>query len=175
MVDADLREPQADLGPFSGQGARVRPWAHTVDALRRSQKFTLCTVRADGRPHATPLLAIWTAEGMCFTTGANEQKAKNLANNPACLLTTGTPNLVGVDYVIEGTATHVPDPDRLGALASALEQAFGWHLTSDEGTWHAMPELIRSGDTRTFLVRPRIVFAFENGEPFGETRYHFTS
>ena len=174
MTDFESIEPRADLGPFSGTEANVRPWAYTVDALRRSQKFTLCTVRADGRPHATPLLAIWVAGGMCFNTGAAEQKAKNLAGNPACIFTTGTPNLVGEDYVIEGIASVVTDPVRLDALASAFEQAYGWHVTSEDGTWHAMPDSIRSGDTQTYFVRPRIVFAFGNGEPFSETRYHFS-
>jgi Pyridoxamine 5'-phosphate oxidase len=70
--------PRTDLGPFSGPEANARPWAHTVDAIRRKQKFTLCTVRADGRPHTTPLLAVWAMDGMTFTTGENEQKAKNL-------------------------------------------------------------------------------------------------
>lgn len=173
MTDTELPEPRTDLGPFSGPDATARPWTHTVDALRRTQKFTLCTVRADGRPHATPLLAIWTANGLCFTTGADEQKAKNLGRNPACLLTTGTPNLVGEDYVVEGTATLVTEPGRLDTLASAFESAYGWHLTSEDGTWHAMPGSIRSGRTQTYVVRPRIVFAFGNGEPFSETRYHF--
>ena len=68
----------------------------------------------------------------------------------------------------------VTDPVRLDALASAFEQAYGWHVTSEDGTWHAMPALIRSGDTQTYFVRPRIVFSFGNGEPFSETRYHFS-
>jgi len=57
---------------------------------------------------------------MCFNTGANEQKAKDLAENPACILTTGTPNLVGEDYVIEGTASLVTDPVRLRSCGLAL-------------------------------------------------------
>ena len=77
--------PRTDLGPFSGPEANARPWAHTVDAIRRLQKFTLCTVRADGRPHATPLLAVWAMDGTTFTTGENEQKAKNLGPQPEVL------------------------------------------------------------------------------------------
>jgi nitroimidazol reductase NimA-like FMN-containing flavoprotein (pyridoxamine 5'-phosphate oxidase superfamily) len=90
--------PRTDLGPFSGDEAKARPWAHTVDAIRRLQKFTLCTVRADGRPHATPLLAVWAMDGMAFATGKDEQKAKNLTRNPKCILTAGTNTLTGDDH-----------------------------------------------------------------------------
>jgi hypothetical protein len=64
-------------------------------ALRRIQKFQLCTVRRDGRPHVTPLLAIWALGAMWFTTGDNEQKAKNLSANQHCALTAGTDTLTG--------------------------------------------------------------------------------
>lgn len=166
--------PTTDLGPFSGPDATARPWAHTEDALRRAQKFTLVTVRADGRPHAVPLLAIWALDGMCFCTGHTEQKVKNLAANPRCILTTGSEGLSGVDYVIEGTAEHVTDPERLDAIATAFEQAYGWHLTRADGTWHGMGEKIRAGgDVPAYFVRPSSIFAYGNGEPFGQTRYRF--
>ena len=157
-------EPSIELGPFSGHGATARPWAHTVDALRRSQKFTLVTVRADGRPHATQLLAIWTstpaAEGMAFCTGAQEQKFRNLAANPHCILR-------------EGTASVLSDAGALDAVATAFEQAYGWHLTRPDGTWHRMGAAMRSGDVLTYTVRPTTVFAYGNGEPFSQTRYRF--
>jgi general stress protein 26 len=172
VTDVPL-DPRTDLGPFSGPNATARPWSYTADALRRSQKFTLCTVRADGRPHATPLLAVWAMDGMCFSTGDNEQKAKNLTANPKCILTTGTDTLTGFDYVIEGTAFLVTEPDRLDSLATAFEQAYGWHLTREDGTWHGMADMMRSGGVNTYFVHPTIVFAFGNGEPFSETRYHF--
>jgi hypothetical protein len=165
--------PRTDLGPFSGGEATVRPWAHTVDSIRRLQKFTLCTVRADGRPHATPLLAVWVLDGMTFTTGENEQKAKNLELNPKCLLTAGTNTLTGDDYVIEGTASLVSDPERLETIATAFEQTYGWHLTREDGTWNGMADRMRSGETDTYFVQPSIIFVFGNGEPFAQTRYHF--
>jgi len=174
MLRAMRVEPRTDLGPFSGTDATARPWAYTVDALRRLQKFTLCTVRADGRPHATPLLAVWAMDGMCFGTGDNEQKSKNLAGNPKCILTTGTDTLTGLDYVIEGTAFLVTDSQRRDSIATAFEPAYGWHLTREDGTWHGMADQMRSGGVNVYFVQPTIVFAFGNGEPFSQTRYHFT-
>lgn len=87
--------PQTTLGPFSSPGAGPTPWEATEWALRRIQKFQLCTVRRDGRPHVTLLLAIWALGAMWFTTGDKEQKAKNLSANQHCVLTTGTNTLTG--------------------------------------------------------------------------------
>lgn len=168
-----MTSPRTDLGPFSGPEATPRPWALTLDALRRLQKFVLCTVREDGRPHAMPLLAVWVMDGMAFATGPDEQKVRNLDRNPACILTAGTPTLTGDDYVIEGTASLVPEPDRRDDVATAFEQAYGWHLTREDGTWHGMGEAMRAGEVNTYLVRPSIIFAVGNGEPFAQTRYHF--
>lgn len=51
--------PETILGAFSTPNATATPWEATEWALRRIQKYQLCTVRRDGRPHVTPLLAIW--------------------------------------------------------------------------------------------------------------------
>jgi hypothetical protein len=53
----DSTAPQTSLGPFSSPGTSPTPWEATEWALRRIQKFQLCTVRRDGRPHVKPLLA----------------------------------------------------------------------------------------------------------------------
>ncbi|NBE99588.1 beta-lactamase family protein [Nonomuraea sp. KC401] len=71
-------------------GRPPTPWEATERALRRIQKFQLCTVRRDGRTHVTPLPAIGAPGAMWFTTGDNEQQAMNLGANPHCAPTTGT-------------------------------------------------------------------------------------
>jgi hypothetical protein len=52
------------------------------------------TVRPDGRPHVTPLIAVWHAGALWFATGPEERKARNLAENPSCVLTPGRSDLV---------------------------------------------------------------------------------
>jgi hypothetical protein len=79
----------------------------------------------------------------------------------------------GDDYVIEGTASLVTDPERLETFATAFEEAYGWHLTRKDGTWYGLSNQMRSGATHTYFVQPTIILAFGNGEPFSETRYHF--
>jgi general stress protein 26 len=174
-IEKDPVQPDTTLGPFSASGATETPWKMTVEALRRTQKFSLSTVRTDGRPHVTPLLAIWAYGAMWFATGAAEQKAKNLTANPNCILTTGTNTLTGMDYVIEGTAALVTDPDDRKAVAEAYEQAYGWHLTREDGTWFRMGDEIRSGGVQLYRVEPTLAFAFGNGTEFSQTRYSWPS
>jgi hypothetical protein len=44
---------------FSEPGAEPTPWAETERTLRDAQLFWVSTVRRDGRPHVTPLVAVW--------------------------------------------------------------------------------------------------------------------
>src|SRR5450631_2573219 len=97
---------------FSEPGATARPWAEVADVLSASEMFWLSTTRRDGRPHVTPLPAIWTDGALHFCTGDAEQKARNLLADPRCVLTTGANQYrSGLDVVVEGTAVRVTGQD----------------------------------------------------------------
>jgi hypothetical protein len=159
---------------FSSAGATPTPWEATEWALRRIRKFQLCTVRRDGRPHVTPVVAIWAFGAMWFTTGADEQKAKNLEANQHCALTAGTGTLTGTDYTIEGTASVIVDRQTREAAATAFEDTYGWEFTGDEGTWNDLGQAIRIGDALLYRVQPDKVFAFVIGHESSQTSYRWT-
>jgi hypothetical protein len=99
--------------------------------LAAAEIYWLCTVRPEGRPHVTPLIAVWQDGALVFCTGVDECKASNLAANPACTLTTGTNALNdGTDLVVEGSAIRVTDSDRLHAVSDAYGPKYGsdWHF-----------------------------------------------
>src|SRR4051812_9904887 len=112
-------EPTPELhAGFSEPGVDPVTWAEVVEILDRSELFWLSTVRADGRPHVTPMPAVWLDGRLHICTGAQEQKAVNLARDPRCVLTTGSSALHGgIDVVVEGTAERVVDADVLAELA----------------------------------------------------------
>ena len=84
-------EPRAELDArFSGPDATATAWEHVRALLEVAELFWISTVRADGRPHVTPLPAVWTDDALHFCTGADEQKGVKLARNAHCTLTTGT-------------------------------------------------------------------------------------
>jgi general stress protein 26 len=164
-------EPTVEFNEgFSAPNATARPWADVLEVLERSEMFWLSTVRRDGRPHVTPLPAIWLDGTLHFCAGSAEQKAKNLESNARCILTTGTSQLrSGLDVVVEGTATRVTDQARLHQLAGLWKSKLDWDFeVGDEGFGDA--------DGRVglvFAVTPTKVLAFGK-DPYSQTRYRFT-
>ena len=78
-----MNEPDATLDQrFSDPDADAADWDQTRQILQEAQLSWICTVRADGRPHLTPLVAVWLDEALYFSTGEDEQKAVNLRGNP---------------------------------------------------------------------------------------------
>ena len=52
-------EPVIELDSrFSSEDASATTWADAREQLERAQVYWLSTVRADGRPHVTPLIAL---------------------------------------------------------------------------------------------------------------------
>ncbi|MEU4314165.1 pyridoxamine 5'-phosphate oxidase family protein [Nocardia sp. NPDC024068] len=169
------REPDVVLGPFSSPDAQATPWESASAVLRAAEVFWLSTVRPDGRPHVTPLLAAWSLGGMCFTTGGQERKALNLDHNPHCVLTTGTNTLTGVDVVIEGAASVVDERSERAQAAADFERKYGPHLTDRAGSWYRLGEAVITGDVRLYRVAPTVGFAFGKLPTSSQTRYTWPS
>src|SRR5580692_5805551 len=120
--------PVTELSSFSSPNATPTQWPEARDELAGAELYWLSTVRPDGRPHVTPLLGIWLDGAMYFCTGPNERKAKNLEQNPGCVLTTGRNDLDGLDLVIEGRAMTVSDEVERGLVADTFESKYGPHF-----------------------------------------------
>jgi nitroimidazol reductase NimA-like FMN-containing flavoprotein (pyridoxamine 5'-phosphate oxidase superfamily) len=58
---------------FSQEGAGPTTWDDTRAAIESAELFFLTTVRADGQPHVTPLVAVWFSDALYFCAGAEEQ------------------------------------------------------------------------------------------------------
>src|SRR5713226_6621019 len=121
---------------FSNPGAVATEWDETRRVLETAELFWISTVRSYGRPHVTPLVAVWVDGAIHFCTGAAEQKAVNLRTNPHVILTTGCNQWdAGLDVVVEGDAVQVTDDVVLKRLAEA------W-ATKWDGRWQY---LVRDG------------------------------
>ena len=105
---------------FSDPDAVATGWDETRRVLEEAELFWLSTVRTDGRPHVTPLVAVWLDGAIYFSTGPTEQKAMNLRGNPHVILTTGCNHWdAGLDVVVEGDAVQVTDENMLERLGEA--------------------------------------------------------
>jgi general stress protein 26 len=157
---------------FSGPGTDPTTWASAREVLEGAQISWISTVRADGRPHVTPLVAVWLDGRIHFSTGATEQKGVNLGTNPSVVLTTGCNAWdSGLDVMVEGEAHRVTDRATLERLAAA------WR-TKWDGSWQF--EVTDEGFANTgadagalvYAVEPKRVLAFGRRrpvEPSGDT------
>jgi general stress protein 26 len=168
-----MLNPATTLDPrFSEPDAVATSWAETRRVLETAELFWISTVRADGRPHVTPLPAVWVDDALHFCTGADEQKAVNLRHNPHVTLTTGCNAWEhGLDVVVEGEAVRVTDADMLRRLAAAWIGTWDgrWHYAvRDGGFAHAGSDAL----VLVFAVAPATVLVFAKGT-FSQTRHRF--
>jgi hypothetical protein len=102
------REPMVELNAgYSEPDAKAPTWAQVQDLLSDAKMFWLSTVRNDGRPHVTPLPAVWVDGRIHFCVGSLEQKARNLVANPRCVLATG-PNHFGSGLDVSTSSSKGP-------------------------------------------------------------------
>ncbi|WCN05469.1 pyridoxamine 5'-phosphate oxidase family protein [Streptomyces sp. M92] len=166
----------AALNPRPGaEDVTATEWAVAEGRLRAAEIFWITTVRPDGRLHVTPLIAAWHDGALHFSTGTGEQKAKNLAGNAHCVLTTGNNTFSeGLDIVVEGAAERVTDPARQDEVIAAFEEQYGDRVASPEGPFRGFGDSIREGNDLLFAVAPGTAYGFgHDGQVFSHTRYTF--
>ena len=158
---------------YSDPAATATEWEETRKVLETAELFWLSTVRADGRPHVTPVVAAWSDEAIWFSTGADEQKFANLRANSHVVLTTGCNRWdQGLDVVVEGEAVQVTDDTVLKRVAEAFTAKWDgrWRWTASGGAFRGNDG---TGEALVFTVKPTKVFAHAKGDPFSATRHKF--
>jgi general stress protein 26 len=156
---------------YSDSRASATPWADTERAIESAELFWLTTVRADGRPHVTPLVAVWADGALHFTTGSNEQKSANLRANSHVILTTGRNDWQeGIDIVLEGEAREGAEQHVLEDVSQAFRAKWDgrWEYVARDGKFFHPDGF----EVQLFSVVPAKVLAFAK-DPFGHTVHKF--
>ncbi|HEY4397205.1 MAG TPA: pyridoxamine 5'-phosphate oxidase family protein [Acidimicrobiia bacterium] len=170
---ATTTDPVAEFDArYSDEGATPPTWDEARTRLANAELYWVTTVRADGRPHVTPTVALWLDDALYFATGPFEQKAKNMVGNPHCILMTGCNNLhEGMDLVVEGNPTRVRDDAMLQRVADAYVSKYGdeWRFEVRDGAFHHGP-----GEAWVLEVAPVTAYAFGKGG-YSHTRWRFRS
>jgi hypothetical protein len=166
-----MNDPVTEIDArFSDPDATPTDWEQTRVAIESAELFWICTVRADGRPHTSPLVAVWLDGALHFCTGEGEQKAINLQHNSHVILLSGCNRWDdGLDVVVEGDAVQVTDDVTLQRLAAAWATKWDgrWKYQTSNGRF-----LHEGEEALVFSVRPSKVLAFGKGT-FTHTRYRF--
>jgi nitroimidazol reductase NimA-like FMN-containing flavoprotein (pyridoxamine 5'-phosphate oxidase superfamily) len=172
-----MRQPMTTMDArYSEPDGVVTPWEATRSALENAGVCWLTTVRADGRPHVTPVVGVWSDDALHFCTAETEQKALNLRDNPHVILTTGCNQWdEGLDVVVEGDAVRVTDHGALERLAGVWATKWDgrWqYLVRDGYFYHHAGDDILPDSILVFSVLPSKVYAFAKGA-FSHTRHQF--
>jgi hypothetical protein len=122
----------------SDQDAVAAGWDETRRVLESAELFWISTVRADGRPHVTPVVAVWSDDAIHFHT-----------------------------VVVEGDAVQVTNEDTLKRLAEAWATKWDgrWRLSTRDGGFRNLN--MNDFPSLVFTVTPAKVFAHAKGDPFG--------
>ena len=143
-------------------GAGLLPWAWAEERLVGSRNFWLATRWPDGRPHVMPVWAIWHAGALWFSSSRGSRKARNLAHDPRCSLTTEDPQN---PVVVSGQAellTAATDLQTLLDIENAkYETSYGLDMVDPE-------------HNSAYRVRPEWAFGLREEEFTGSpTRWTF--
>lgn len=149
------------------------PWSWAEDRLIGNKNFWVVTVSGGGRPHAMPVWGVWMAEDerFWFSCSPNARKARNLSENPRCVVTIDdTVECVSV----EGSARPVEPGGGDRRAVDAMVDAYLAKYWEDPAVHEQMAAFVRSH--RIFEVTPDRAFGIiERDEEFAAraTRWRF--
>jgi general stress protein 26 len=172
-----MNEPITTGDPHN-PNAQPIAWEETRQALAAAELFWLSTVRANGQPHVTPLVAVWHDAALYFTSADDSQKAINLRGNPQVILTTGCNTWKeGLNVVVEGQAVPVTDQatlERVAAVWATKWEGGVWTYQVHDGHFRLYGDdgkKVLAASNLVFSVQPQKAFAFVVGR--SQTRYQF--
>ena len=158
--------------PFNADETRpLATWADAQVRLEAADAYWLGTTRPDGRPHVVPVLAVWVDGALHFVASPASLKARNLARDPRCVITTGASAL---DLVIEGEAAKVSDEVRLHRVAGVYASKYAWQVEVRDGAFHGEGAPTAGPPPyEVYEIAPIVAFGFGTEESLGATRWRF--
>jgi PPOX class probable F420-dependent enzyme len=129
--------------------------AHIDRRLRAEPIIWLSSVRPNGRPHLVPVWFLWDGESILIFSKPNNQKLRNIQENPNVMLALEAANQGNDIVLIEGVAEFVEDPEVSPAMPEYAEKYAG---LLGRMNWTA--EKMATSYTQAVRVRPGRVFCY---------------
>lgn len=109
-----------------------------------------------------PVWGVWQDDELWFSSSLGSRKARNLANDPRCVVATEDPEQ---PVVVDGTARVVREHEQLASFIAATNAKYG--TSYDVG-------FLDPAVNGAFVVRPRWAFALRHDDFAGSpTRWTF--
>lgn len=151
------------------EGTGLLPWSWAEERLVRSHDYWLATVMPSGAPHLMPVWAVWHEDRLWFSSSNGSRKARNLADEPRCTLSTEDPV---EPVVVQGRAERITNQEELERMLAAENAKYGTDYGIDmvDPTFNSVfaltPEWAFTLDSGDFTGSPtRFVFGCETGRP----------
>ena len=138
------------LGPDEGTGLLTWPWAE--ERLTSSRNYWVVSLWPDGRPHAMPVWGLWHEGAFWFSSSKGSRKARNLAADPRCVVTTED---AADPVVIEGSAELVVEPEAPATMLALENAKYDTNYTID---------LLDPDVNSVYRVRPRWAFGLRHDD-----------
>jgi Pyridoxamine 5'-phosphate oxidase len=139
-------------------------WKWAEQRLRKSHNYWITTVKPDGSPHVMVVWGLWLDGAFLFSTGRLSRKARNLAENPRCVVCTEQAEEA---IIVEGVAELAEVPLRREFLKK-YKPKYDFDMSGMEKDILSMKEPV-------FAVRPVVVFGlYEKKFQGSATRWRFS-
>jgi uncharacterized pyridoxamine 5'-phosphate oxidase family protein len=132
--------------PKSKKG--LLPWKWAEDRLKKSRQFWIATTRPDGRPHVMVIWALWMNGLLYFSTGAKSRKARNLAANPHCTMSTDASDQA---VILEGVVETERSVDTIRKFVSLYGKKYKFKMGE-------MGDKMIALEDPVFYLRPQVGF-----------------
>jgi len=143
-------------------GTGLLPWSWAEERLARSHDYWLATVMPSGAPHLMPVWAVWHDDRLWFSSANASRKARNLAVESRCTISTDNPL---EPVVVRGRAERVRGEEQLERVLAAENAKYG----TDYGIETFAPDI-----NSVFALVPEWVFALDSKDFTGSpTRFEF--
>lgn len=142
----------------SGDSEGVLPWSWAVERLTKAHNYWIATGGRGAAPQLTAVWGVWLDGAFYFSCAATSRKARNLAEDPRCAISTERADEA---VIVEGIAELVADQALLEQFKAAYDPKYNWEIEIDKGG--------------IFVVRPTVAFAFiEDSNQFESTATRWT-
>jgi PPOX class probable F420-dependent enzyme len=147
-------------GPAEGSG--LLPWSWAAERLTSARNYWVTSVWPDGRPHSMPVWGMWDDTVLWFTCAVGSRKARNLRDEPRCVVTTED---ASDPVVIEGTARIVTDDKSIRRVLDLMNDKYHTDIEIS---------FLDPAKNATIAVRPGKVIGMRHGDFTGSpTRWMF--
>jgi len=142
------------------------PWSWAEQRLKKSHNYWITTIKAEASlpsPHTMVVWGLWQDGRFLFSTGSKSRKARNLAGNANCIVSTEHAHEA---VIVEGVA-EIADVASRRKFLPVYDKKYKFDMGKMKDDILSMKEPI-------FAVRPRLAFGLWEKHFVGKsTRWKF--